>query len=46
MPIVKVSKIKLNCDVHGNTGSWVALVPGGRRGMEAARKFHDHAPQV
>ncbi len=34
MPVVRIRGIQMNYDVLGDTGSWVALAPGGRRGME------------
>ena len=43
MSIAKVRKVKMNYDVLGNTGPWVALVPGGRRGMEG---IHEMAMQL
>ncbi len=39
MPVVQIRGIQMNYDVLGDTGSWVALAPGGRRGMEGIQEM-------
>jgi hypothetical protein len=37
MPIAKIRGAELNYEVLGDKGPWMALVPGGRRGMDGVR---------
>jgi pimeloyl-ACP methyl ester carboxylesterase len=37
MPVFTHENLHLQYDIIGNTGPWVALSPGGRRGMQAVR---------
>src|SRR5262249_53167044 len=39
MPLAKVRGVNINYEIHGERGSWIALAPGGRRGMEAVRSL-------
>lgn len=35
MPLAQIRGVNINYEVLGDTGPWVALSPGGRRGLEA-----------
>ena len=37
MPTAKVNGVTLNYQILGKAGPWVAVAPGGRRGMESVR---------
>ena len=37
MPVADVRGIKINYEVHGDRGAWIALSPGGRRSMADVR---------
>src|SRR4051812_10715467 len=37
MPRMSVRGVSINYEVHGSEGAWVALSPGGQRGLEHVR---------
>src|SRR5215468_7828585 len=37
MPVASVRSVEINYQVLGNRGPWVALQPGGRRGLEGVK---------
>jgi hypothetical protein len=37
MPIAAVRGVEINYEVLGERGPWVALQPGGRRGLEGVK---------
>ena len=39
MIIAHLNGVELNYEVHGNAGPWVALMPGGRRGLDEIRSL-------
>jgi len=39
MPLATVRGVNINYEVLGDTGPWVALSPGGRRGLEAVKSL-------
>ncbi len=39
MPLANVRGVSINYEVLGDTGPWVALSPGGRRGLEAVKSL-------
>lgn len=39
MPLAQIRGISINYEVLGDTGPWVALSPGGRRGLEAVQSL-------
>jgi len=39
MPLAKVRGVNINYEIHGERGPWIALAPGGRRGMEVLRSL-------
>src|SRR5437867_10942245 len=39
MPIATVSGVEINYQVLGERGPWVALQPGGRRGLEGVKSL-------
>ena len=39
MPLANVRGVKINYEVLGNGGPWVALSPGGRRGLEGVKSL-------
>src|SRR2546430_3885567 len=39
MPIATVRGVEINCQLLGEHGPWVALQPGGRRGLEGVKSL-------
>jgi pimeloyl-ACP methyl ester carboxylesterase len=39
MPLANIRGITINYEVQGNAGPWVALSPGGRRGLEGVQSL-------
>src|SRR2546430_6646529 len=39
MPIATVRGVEINCQLLGEQGPWVALQPGGRRGLDGVRSL-------
>ena len=39
MTIAQINGVETNYEVHGTSGSWVALSPGGRRGLDEIRSL-------
>lgn len=39
MTIAKINGVEIVYEVHGTSGSWVALMPGGRRGLDEIRSL-------
>jgi len=39
MPTARINGVEIPYEVHGNGGPWVALMPGGRRGMDEIRSL-------
>ena len=39
MPLANLSGVNIHYEVTGNAGPWVALSPGGRRGLEAVKSL-------
>src|ERR1043166_8493710 len=39
MPTAKIRSVNINYEVLGETGPWVALSPGGRRGLDALKSL-------
>ena len=39
MTIAHLNGVELNYEVHGSAGPWVALMPGGRRGLDEIRSL-------
>ena len=39
MTIAKINGVEINYEVHGASGAWVALMPGGRRGLDEIRSL-------
>jgi pimeloyl-ACP methyl ester carboxylesterase len=39
MPLANVRGVNINYEVLGDTGPWVALSPGGRRGLDAVKSL-------
>jgi pimeloyl-ACP methyl ester carboxylesterase len=37
MPVAKIRGIEINYEVLGERGAWVALQPGGRRGLDGVK---------
>ena len=42
MPIAHVRGVNLNYEVLGSAGPWVALSPGGRRGLDNVKSLAQH----
>jgi pimeloyl-ACP methyl ester carboxylesterase len=39
MPIAEIRGTSINYEVHGDHGAWIALAPGGRRGLDEIRSL-------
>lgn len=39
MTIAQINGVEINYEVHGASGPWVALMPGGRRGLDEIRSL-------
>ena len=39
MTIAQINGVETNYEVHGTSGPWVALSPGGRRGVDEIRSL-------
>ena len=39
MTIARIEGVEINYEVHGTGGPWVALMPGGRRGLDEIRSL-------
>src|SRR5687767_5002231 len=39
MSLARINGVSINYEVHGDAGAWVALSPGGRRGLDEIRSL-------
>jgi pimeloyl-ACP methyl ester carboxylesterase len=46
MPIAHVRGVKINYEVLGSGGPWVALSPGGRRALDNVKSLAQHVAQA
>ena len=39
MSVARINGVSINYEIHGESGPWVALTPGGRRGLDEIRSL-------